>query len=92
MNLQQWDREVAPYLHMIESAGRQITVLTESVGKAVFVLASRPEWFTKAEQEMECAEREAMAALERIRSARARYRALPILDKPKPVLDPAMPF
>jgi hypothetical protein len=80
MTLQQWDREVAPYLHVIERAGREVVSLTEQMGRAVHVLQSRPAWLTKAAEELERAEREAGAALEHIRNARARYAALPATE------------
>jgi hypothetical protein len=80
MTLQQWDREVAPYLHVIERTGREVVALTEQMGHAVRVLQSRPAWLTKAAEEMERAEREAFAALERIRNARACYAALPATE------------
>jgi hypothetical protein len=54
--------------------------LTEQMGQAVRLLQARPEWPTKAVEELERAEREAMATLERIRAARARYAALPATE------------
>jgi hypothetical protein len=80
MTLQQWDREVAPYLHVIERTGREVASLTEQMGHAVRLLQVRPEWPTKAAEELERAEQEATAALERIRAARARYAALPAAE------------
>jgi hypothetical protein len=80
MTLQQWDREVAPYLHVIERTGREVATLTEQMGRAVGLLQARPDWPTKAAEELERAEREASATLERIRAARARYAALPATE------------
>lgn len=80
MNIQQWDREIAPYLNVIERTGREVVSLTEKMGRAVRVLQSRPEWCTNAAEELERAEREAVANLERIRNARARYAALPVME------------
>lgn len=78
MTLQQWDHEVAPYLHVIERAGREVVSLTEQMGRAVQVLQSRPDWLTTAADEMERAELQALATLECIRIARATYAALPV--------------
>ena len=78
MTLQKWDHEVAPYLHVIERAGREVVSLTEQMGQAVRVLQSRPDWLTTAADEMERAELQALATLERIRTARACYAALPV--------------
>ncbi len=80
MTLQQWDHEVAPYLHVIERTGREVVSLTEQMGQAVQVLQSRPDWLTVAADELERAERQALATLERIRTARARYAALPVVE------------
>jgi hypothetical protein len=80
MNLQQWDREIAPYLHVIERTGRELVSLTEQMGRAVTQLQARPDWPTKAAEELERAEREAIANLERIRCARARFAALPATE------------
>jgi hypothetical protein len=80
MTLQQWDREVAPYLHVIERTGREVVSLTEEMGRAVRLLQARPDWATKAAEELERAEREAVATLERIRAARASYAALPATE------------
>jgi hypothetical protein len=78
MTLQQWDHEVAPYLHVIERTGREVVTLTEQMGQAVRVLQSRPDWLTTAADQLMQAEQQAMATLERIRSARASYAALPV--------------
>jgi hypothetical protein len=80
LTLQQWDREVAPFLHVLERIGREVASLTEQMGHAVRLLQARPDWPTKAAEELERAEREAVATLERIRSARARYAALPATE------------
>jgi hypothetical protein len=80
MTLQQWDREVAPFLHVIERTGREVASLTEQMGRAVRLLQARPDWPTKAAEELVRAEQEATAALERIRNARARYAALPATE------------
>jgi hypothetical protein len=80
MTLHQWDHEVAPYLHVIERTGREVVTLTEQMGRAVRVLQSRPDWLTTAADEMDRAERQAIAALEQIRNARARYAALPATE------------
>jgi hypothetical protein len=80
MTLAQWDREVAPYLHVIERTGREVASLTEQMGHAVRLLQARPEWPTNAEEELARAECEAMATLERIRNARAHYAALPATE------------
>jgi hypothetical protein len=80
MTLQQWDREVAPYLHVIERTGREVASLTERMGQAVRLLQVRPDWPTNAEEELARAEREAIATLERIRNARAHYAALPATE------------
>jgi hypothetical protein len=80
MTLQQWDREVAPFLHVIERTGREVASLTEQMGQAVLLLQARPDWPTKAGDELELAEREAIATLDRIRAARARYAALPATE------------
>jgi hypothetical protein len=80
MTLHQWDHEVAPYLHVIERTGREVAGLTERMGQAVRLLQARPEWPTKAEEELERAEREAIVALEHIRNARAHYAALPATE------------
>jgi hypothetical protein len=80
MTLQQRDREVAHYLHVIERTGREVVTLTEQMGQAVRDLQSRPGWLTVAADELERAERQALATLERIRNARARYAALPVVE------------
>jgi hypothetical protein len=80
MTLHQWDREVAPYLHVIERTGREVASLAERMGQAVLLLQARPDWPTKAGDELERAEREAIATLDRIRAARARYAALPATE------------
>jgi hypothetical protein len=78
--LQQWYREVAPFLHVLERTGREVARLTEQMGQAVRLLQARPEWSTNAADELERAERETVATLERIRSARAGYAALPATE------------
>lgn len=80
MTLAKWDCEVAPYLHTIEAASRQFTGLAERVDTAIFILTSRPYWHTKAEEELQRAEEQAAATLERIRNARAKYAALPVVE------------
>jgi hypothetical protein len=69
-----------PLLHVLERTGREIASLTAQMGRAVRLLQARPEWPTKAAEELERAERETVATLERIRSARARYAALPATE------------
>jgi hypothetical protein len=78
MTLQQWDHEVAPYLRVIERTGREVASLTEQMGRAVHLLQSRPDWLTTAADQLEQAEQAAIANLERIRNARARYAALSV--------------
>jgi hypothetical protein len=51
MTLHQWDREVAPYLHVIERTGREVASLTEQMRQAVRLLQARPEWPTKAAED-----------------------------------------
>jgi hypothetical protein len=80
LSLAQWDSEVAPYLHIIERAGREVASATEKMGHAVRVLQSRPDWLTKAGDELERAEQLAVANLERIRNALAGYAALPVAE------------
>jgi hypothetical protein len=80
MTLQQWDREVAPYLHIIERTSREVVSLTEQMEHAIQLLQSFPDWLTKAADELERAEQEAIAALVRVGRARARYAALPIVE------------
>jgi hypothetical protein len=38
MTLQQWNREVAPFLHVLERTGREVASLTKQMGQAVLLL------------------------------------------------------
>jgi hypothetical protein len=79
MNLREWDRDVAPYLHSIEYNARQVGSFTRSVMSVVSLLKARPTWETRAEFELAAAERELEAALLAIRHAREEYANKPVI-------------
>lgn len=78
MSLNIWDREIAPYLRVIESAGKRLVADTHDLARVLPMLRSRPEFLTRAEDALEQAEAKLAAALTEVRAARAAYATLPI--------------
>ena len=76
--LKSWDREIAPYLRLIESAGKRIVAGAHDVGRGLPMLRSRPEFLTRAEDALEDAETKLTEVLAQVRAARTQYAALPV--------------
>lgn len=82
MSLTSWDREIAPYLRLIEGASKRVVSDGHDVKRAVAVLRSRPEFLTRAEDCLEQAEEKLLATLADIRAARASYATIPTERRP----------
>lgn len=71
-----WDREIAPYLRVIESGGKRIVAGAHNIGRVLPMLRSRPEFLTRAEDALIQAEAKLAEVLAQVQDARARYAAL----------------
>jgi hypothetical protein len=76
--LAQWDREVAPYLRAVEAIGKSLTRSTADLQRVMPALRLRTAFMSLAEDALEEAERNLVAALLEVRRSRAAYAALPI--------------
>jgi hypothetical protein len=86
MDIQQWDKEVAPYLQIVESRARALSRETRQLVPFIRHLASKPAipFETKAEEELENAERAATDLLAAIRAMRLQYKGAAFLAEPNP--------
>lgn len=76
--LTSWDREIAPYLRLIESAGKRVVSGAHDIGRALPMLRTRPEFLTRAEDSLADAEKKLAEVLAQVQAARAQYAALPV--------------
>lgn len=77
MRIDQWDREIAPYLQGVERDASWLEQNAAGLQRKVHILSARPDWETKAQDGMARAEAALARALEAVRAARAEYEAKP---------------
>lgn len=77
-----WQRDVAPYLQIVESRARALSRETRQLVPFIRHLASKPAipFETKAEAELENAERAATDLLAAIRAMRLQYKGAKFLE------------
>lgn len=80
-NLSEWDQLIAPVLHRIESNASVCRTRAQYVLAEVRHLRSRPDWLTRAQDEMAKAKAELEAALEAITDAERAFQEIPLEKK-----------
>jgi len=76
--LTSWDREIAPYLRVMESGSKRMVAGAHDIGRVLPMLRSRPEFLTRAEDALAEAETKLTEVLAQVRAARTQYAALPV--------------
>jgi hypothetical protein len=79
MNLETYDKTVAPHLMKIESGCGWLTYYARNIQSACNVLPARPANETLARDGLNLAERELMTALAVVRGVRDIYDRLPVI-------------
>ena len=80
MRLDQWDREIAPYLNTLELAARRAKGGAQDMRLSIRMLTSRPPWLARSADALKQAEAALTDTLERVREARKAYDALPMQE------------
>lgn len=73
MKIEEWDKRISPKLQEIEYCGSSIARNARHLQIAAHLLPARPEWLTKARDELDQAERDLRFALATVKAAKDRY-------------------
>ena len=73
MSMQEWDKYTAPVLRSIEKDAKWLSHYGDSITRTVALLPAKPDFPTKAEDELAKAEANLLTALNRVRQAMTIY-------------------
>ena len=79
MNLNDWDRRIAPRLNKVQGAAGWLEYHAKQLQGAIGGLEARPAWETLAREYLNRAEQELMVALAVVRATRDSYDNLPVI-------------